>query len=595
MEQGKEHPAAVDSDPNHVAANVVVAPPLPPTITNPVFNNAKRAAHEEPQQVMCTKKHKTDVQSNFMEYQHHCQHNKAEVPLCTKSSTTQSAKQENTSSNQFQQDDEDYNSKMKNSQHITLKRSVSVDMPPDKKSMATTQDSHKGSISNELLEDGDETFKEIYEHTPDNIALKLNNKLLDHSERLDLAIERTIHPATTSHATGSKTLYLGNLSFAVEEDDVRDFFKDVGEIAAIRFAIRDDRFLGYGHIEFTTSEAAQEALKLNKEVLYDRRVKLDLARERGTYPPGNSMVKYNSTGGQAQRKTVFVRGFRSSDGFDIIGSALEKHFRKCGEISRLAIPKDYDGAPKGIAFIDFVDTIGFRRALGLDGSVVSGNRLTVEVANKSDVREGSGCGGRGWSLKSGSSGGWVRENGSGWGRGNGSIRGWGREIGYAGGVGRESILGPGPCRESGSASGCEKCFASSSCRESAPASTSRPESGSASTSSRESCHGSSLLRKIDFDGGPRRRNCFGSGPPRGNGFNSGPPRGIDFCSGPPRGNGFGCGPPRGRGVGRSWHAEIGFGRGSGIDIRSDSSWHRESSSRIGRCGVSGYGRHDRGR
>ncbi|CAH1419728.1 unnamed protein product [Lactuca virosa] len=291
-------------------------------------------------------------------------------------------------------------------------------------------------------------------------ALKLNNtSLLDKPVKLDLATERgeCDHQTTTSHVTGCKTLFLGNLSFSIEEDDVREFFKDVGEIAGIRFAIRNDRFMGYGYVEFTTAEAAQEALKLNNKVILDRKVKLDLARERGASTSGSSFEKSNQSGGHAQGRTLYVRGFDYSHGFDNIRSTLEKHFGKCGEISRISIPKEYEsGAPRGVAFIDFVESNAFSQALRLDKSEIGGFKIIVEEAKKSrgDVREGSGYGGaRGGSGGGGNDygggsgrpgGGWRRESGS----GDGSVRvsgGWHRESGsggggsdYGGGSGRAS-------------------------------------------------------------------------------------------------------------------------------------------------------------
>ncbi|KVI05275.1 Nucleotide-binding, alpha-beta plait, partial [Cynara cardunculus var. scolymus] len=150
----------------------------------------------------------------------------------------------------------------------------------------------------------------------------------------------------TPQATGSKTLFMGNLSFSIEEADVRHFFKDAGEIIEVRFAVRDDRFAGFGHVEFATVEAALEALKLNNEMLLGRPVRLDVAKERGAYAPGSSNEKPYQKGQQAQG-TVYVRGFDASDSFENIRSALEKHFGNCGEISRMAIPKDYEsGASK---------------------------------------------------------------------------------------------------------------------------------------------------------------------------------------------------------------------------------------------------------
>ncbi|GJX33144.1 malate dehydrogenase, mitochondrial [Tanacetum coccineum] len=71
----------------------------------------------------------------------------------------------------------------------------------------------------------------------------------------------------TPHATRTKTIFMGNLSFSIEENDIINFFKDVGEVAEVCFAMRDERFAGYGHVEFTTPNAAQKAIELNGSYL----------------------------------------------------------------------------------------------------------------------------------------------------------------------------------------------------------------------------------------------------------------------------------------------------------------------------------------
>lgn len=319
-------------------------------------------------------------------------------------------------------------------------------------------------------------------------ALKLNSQLLlDHPVRLDLSREKA---ELTSPQLVTKTLYLGNLSFSIEEEDVRDFFKDVGEIAELRFAIRDERFLGWAHVEFTTAEAAQEALKLNNKVIVDRRVILELARQRGTYTRNlelarqrgvytrgsSSMDTFSQRGGEGQVKTIYVRGFKSSDSYDNIKITLVKHFEKCGDITRVGILKDHEsGLPKGVAFIDFAGNNEFRKALQLNGSELGGSKLIVEEAKKRKRGEGSeyGYGDGGWVKESGFSGGWSsrgygsgRENSgyrteSGSGRKSGSGNDWrssGRsgygniswhsERGYGG-----SCRGTSGSRESGSSRG----------------------------------------------------------------------------------------------------------------------------------------------
>ncbi|XP_057721822.1 nucleolin 2-like isoform X2 [Arachis stenosperma] len=62
-----------------------------------------------------------------------------------------------------------------------------------------------------------------------------------------------------------------------------------GEVVDVRFSVDDTgRFKRFGHVEFAIAEVAQSALELNEHELLNRPVRLDLARERGSYIPGGS-------------------------------------------------------------------------------------------------------------------------------------------------------------------------------------------------------------------------------------------------------------------------------------------------------------------
>ncbi|XP_076950573.1 polyadenylate-binding protein 2-like [Bidens hawaiensis] len=205
-------------------------------------------------------------------------------------------------------------------------------------------------------------------------ALKLNGELLlDRAVKLDLGKKKDPSNGQTFETANlapsdSKTLFIGNLSYSVEESHIVDFFKDTAEVVEVRFAKKDGRFAGFGHVDFASPEAVQKALKLNGELLLERAVKLDLAKKRD---PSNSNEKKS---GESQVSTVFVKGFGTEDGFDSIKSSLEEHFKQCGEISRIFIPKDFEsGSPKGVAFIDFTDSSAYSKALALAGSEMSGS------------------------------------------------------------------------------------------------------------------------------------------------------------------------------------------------------------------------------
>ncbi|XP_039026756.1 nucleolin 2-like isoform X2 [Hibiscus syriacus] len=254
------------------------------------------------------------------------------------------------------------------------------------------------------------------------------------------SVKKAPQTPATPQATGSKTLFVGNLSFQVEEADVKNFFKDAGEVVEVRFSSdHEGNFKGYGHVEFATVEAAQKALELNGEYLLNRAVRLDLARERGAYTPysGNENNSFQK-GGKSRSRTIFVRGFdQSLDEYEIKNS-LEEHFGSCGEISRVAVPTDREtGAVKGFAYMDFKDEDSLNKALELNGSKLNNYSLTVDEAKpKGDFGGGPGSG------RGGRSGGWSggRDSGGRGGRGGrdggrGGRRGGGRFSGGRGGRG----------------------------------------------------------------------------------------------------------------------------------------------------------------
>ncbi|XP_074273799.1 uncharacterized protein LOC141597297 isoform X1 [Silene latifolia] len=256
---------------------------------------------------------------------------------------------------------------------------------------------------------------------------------------VEMVDAKTPKTPATSEATGSKTLFVANLAFAVEESDVRDFFKDVGEVVDIRFASNaEGQFRGFGHVDFATAEAAQKALELHEQPLLDRPVRLDLAREKGERSASRENNSFQK-GGKAQGQTAFVRGFDTSLGEDEIRSALQEHFGSCGEITRVSIPKDFEsGGVKGMAYLDFADSNGFKEALGMDGSDLGGGFcLNVQEAKPKSDSGGRFGGGR----SGGRGGGGGRFSGRG-GRDGGRFSGrGGRDGGRGRGRGRSNFSG----------------------------------------------------------------------------------------------------------------------------------------------------------
>jgi len=76
---------------------------------------------------------------------------------------------------------------------------------------------------------------------------------------------------------GCTTCFVGNLSFAIEEDDIRKFAEDCGEIKAIRWVYHKDTgdFKGCGFVEFHEAEAADKFIHKKGINLKGRPIRID--------------------------------------------------------------------------------------------------------------------------------------------------------------------------------------------------------------------------------------------------------------------------------------------------------------------------------
>lgn len=87
----------------------------------------------------------------------------------------------------------------------------------------------------------------------------------------------------------SKKIYVGNLPYSVNEDDLRDMFREAGEVQSVKI-ISDEfgRSKGFGFIELATSEEAAKAIaSFNGKMLKDRELNVGEARSQTTRPGGD--------------------------------------------------------------------------------------------------------------------------------------------------------------------------------------------------------------------------------------------------------------------------------------------------------------------
>ncbi len=104
-------------------------------------------------------------------------------------------------------------------------------------------------------------------------------------------------------------LYVGNLSYNVTEDELRELFSQAGEIKEVAMILDRDtrRPKGFGFVEFMNQADAEKAIQMFNDYEMDgRRLTVNMARPReersggGGY--GNRSGRGNSSGGGGRRR-----------------------------------------------------------------------------------------------------------------------------------------------------------------------------------------------------------------------------------------------------------------------------------------------------
>jgi nucleolin len=80
---------------------------------------------------------------------------------------------------------------------------------------------------------------------------------------------------------GCDTVFVGNLPWEVDEDQMRELFSEAGEVSTVRFATGEDgSFRGFGHVQFFNGDDVTKAVKLAGKQLGGRAIRVDYAPPR---------------------------------------------------------------------------------------------------------------------------------------------------------------------------------------------------------------------------------------------------------------------------------------------------------------------------
>jgi nucleolin len=204
--------------------------------------------------------------------------------------------------------------------------------------------------------------------------------------------------AASPAADGICKCFLGNLSYSIEDDAVREFFKDVGPITDIHWLTDKEsgQFYGSGFIEFGTPAEAQAALAKAGEDLLGRPLKIDLAKPRAPRADGGAG---GGAGGGFKKKPFEVKPlgpkpdgcntvFMGNLSYQIDEDAVKTFFADCGEIANIRWLTDREtGDFKGCGFCEFASSDSVDNVVAKNGQDLMGRPLRLDYSTPKPKKE----------------------------------------------------------------------------------------------------------------------------------------------------------------------------------------------------------------
>uniref|UniRef100_A0A0D6R517 RRM domain-containing protein n=1 Tax=Araucaria cunninghamii TaxID=56994 RepID=A0A0D6R517_ARACU len=246
----------------------------------------------------------------------------------------------------------------------------------------------------ETKEDSDEESDSSKEDEEEE-ELKTKTSKRKAETEVEQATKKTkTDPVDTSRGPN---LFVGNLSWNVDDAWLREVFEEHGELSGVRLMTdrSTGRSKGYGYVEFVNAEDAANAHAAKQGFDLDgRSINVDFANAR----PDNSQKNENrrqSYGDQRSEPsdTLFVGNLAFGVGQETVTEAFQAH----GTILGIRLPTDREtGQAKGFGYVTFASIDEAKGAIeAMDGAYIEGRPVRLDFSQPRPQNSESSGRGRG--------------------------------------------------------------------------------------------------------------------------------------------------------------------------------------------------------
>uniref|UniRef100_A0A7S0YB34 RRM domain-containing protein n=1 Tax=Polytomella parva TaxID=51329 RepID=A0A7S0YB34_9CHLO len=170
-----------------------------------------------------------------------------------------------------------------------------------------------------------------------------------------------------------KRCYVGNLSYSVAWQDLKDKFRNCGNVVYANVAFLKGRSQGWGIVEFETAEEAVHAIQtMNGQMFMNRPLLVREDREDKDLKPYKTSTHQNKNGGSSGLQVV-VQGIP----FSFTPEDLYREFGSIGDIENAEIASS-GGQSRGFGTIRFTNAEDAQRAINkFNRTELAGRNISV--------------------------------------------------------------------------------------------------------------------------------------------------------------------------------------------------------------------------
>ncbi|KAI1922653.1 nuclear localization sequence binding protein [Ophidiomyces ophidiicola] len=258
----------------------------------------------------------------------------------------------------------------------------------------------KDSEESEDSEEDEDESEESSEESPSEDEEKPGKSQKRKADSEETPVSKKAKQESNNEAPAEGgNLFIGNLSWNVDEEWLRSEFEGFGELSGVRIVTDRDsgRSRGFGYVEFTNAADATKAFDAKKDTEIDgRKINVDFAnaRQNAGAPRERAQSRAKNFGDQTspESDTLFIGNISFGADENTIQEAFSSH----GSILGIRLPTDPDsGRPKGFGYVQFSSSDEARSALNaLQGSDLAGRSMRLDFSSPRQNSGGS-FGGRG--------------------------------------------------------------------------------------------------------------------------------------------------------------------------------------------------------